>query len=64
MDIKHAIELVVSTFELAGVAVLIFGAVTAFLRFVYFLIRFRDTAGAYRHLRLYMGRSIVVGWKS
>ncbi len=61
MDIKHAIELVVTVFELAGVAVLIFGAIVAFVRFVYFLIRFRDTAQAYRHLRLYMGRSIVVG---
>jgi uncharacterized membrane protein len=61
MDIKHTIELVVSAFELAGVAVLVFGAVVAFIRFVYFLIRFRDTAGAYRHLRLYLGRSIIVG---
>ncbi len=61
MDIKHAIELVVSAFELAGVAVLIVGTITAFVRFVYFLIRYRDAAGAYRHLRLYMGRSFVVG---
>ncbi len=61
MDIKHAIELVVAAFELAGVAVLVFGAVVAFVRFVYFLIRFHDTAGAYRHLRLYLGRSIIVG---
>src|SRR5215469_3922865 len=61
MDIKHTIELVVSAFELVGVAVLVFGAVLAFVRFLYYLIRFRDTAGAYRHLRLYLGRSIIVG---
>ena len=61
MDIEHTIELIVTTFELAGVAVLVFGAVVAFVRFLYFLIRFRDTSAAYRHLRLYLGRSIVVG---
>jgi uncharacterized membrane protein len=61
MDIKHTIELIVSAFELAGVAVLVVGAIVAFVRFSYFLIRFRDTSTAYRHLRLYLGRSIVVG---
>jgi len=61
MDIKHTIELIVSAFELAGVAVLVVGAIVAFVRFVYFLIRFRDASAAYRHLRLYLGRSIVVG---
>ena len=61
MDIKHTIELIVSAFELAGVAVLVVGTVVAFVRFLYFLIRFRDTSSAYRHLRLYLGRSIIVG---
>ena len=61
MDIKHTIELIVSAFELAGVAVLVVGVIIAFVRFGYFLIRFRDTSAAYRHLRLYLGRSIVVG---
>jgi len=61
MDIKHTVELIVSAFELAGVAVLVAGAVVAFVRFLYFLIRFRDASAAYRHLRLYLGRSIVVG---
>jgi uncharacterized membrane protein len=61
MDIKHTIELIVSAFELAGVAILVVGAIVAFGRFLYFLIRFRDTSAAYRHLRLYLGRSIVVG---
>jgi uncharacterized membrane protein len=61
MDIEHTIELIVSAFELAGVAVLVVGAVFAFVRFLYFLVRFRDTSAAYRHLRLYLGRSIIVG---
>lgn len=61
MDIKHTIELIVSAFELAGVAVLVIGSVLAFVRCVVSLVRFRDGPAAYRHLRLYLGRSIVVG---
>ena len=61
MDIKHTIELIVSAFELAGVAVLVVGSLIAFVRFIVSLIRFRDGPTAYRHLRLYLGRSIVVG---
>jgi uncharacterized membrane protein len=61
MDIKHTVELIVSVFELAGVAVLVVGSVLAFVRFSVSLIRFRDGPAAYRHLRLYLGRSIVVG---
>ena len=61
MDIKHTIELIVSVFELAGVAVLVVGSLIAFVRCIASLIRFRDGPAAYRHLRLYLGRSIVVG---
>jgi uncharacterized membrane protein len=61
MDIKHTIELIVTAFELAGVAVLVVGSILAFVRFIVYLIRFRDGPAAYRHLRLYLGRSIVVG---
>ena len=61
MDIKHTIELIVSVFELAGVAVLVVGSLIAFLRCIDSLIRFRGGPAAYRHLRLYLGRSIVVG---
>jgi uncharacterized membrane protein len=61
MDIKHTIELIVSAFELAGVTVLVAGSLIAFVRFIMSLIRFRDGPTAYRHLRLYLGRSIVVG---
>ena len=61
MDIKHTIELIGSAFELAGVAVLVIGSILAFVRFIVSLIRLRDGPAAYRHLRLYLGRSIVVG---
>ena len=61
MDIKHSIELIGFAFELAGVAVLVIGSILAFVRSIVSLIRLRDGPAAYRHLRLYMGRSIVVG---
>jgi uncharacterized membrane protein len=61
MDIKHTIELIGSAFELAGVAVLVIGSVLAFVRSIVSFIRLRDGPVAYRHLRLYLGRSIVVG---
>jgi uncharacterized membrane protein len=61
MDIKHTIELIGSAFELAGVAVLVIGSILAFVRSIVSLIRLRDGPAAYRHFRLYMGRSIVVG---
>ena len=37
------------------------GSLIAFVRCIDSLIRFRDGPAAYRHLRLYLGRSIVVG---
>ena len=61
MDIKHTIELIGTAFELAGVAVLVIGSILAFGRYVVTIIRFRDGPAAYRGLRLYMGRSIVLG---
>ncbi len=61
MDIKQTVELIITAFELAGIAVLVIGALLAFIRFIYFLVRFRNGPEAYRHLRLYLGRSIVVG---
>ena len=61
MDIKHSIELIGFAFELAGVAVLVIGSILAFVRSIVSLIRLRDGPVAYRHLRLYLGRSIVVG---
>ena len=61
MDIKHSIELIGFAFELAGVAVLVIGSILAFVRSIVSLIRLRNGPAAYRHLRLYLGRSIVVG---
>ena len=61
MDIKHSIELIGFAFELAGVAVLVIGSILAFVRSIVSLIRLRNGPVAYRHLRLYLGRSIVVG---
>ena len=61
MDSKHTIELIVSAFELVGVAVLVIGSLTAFVRSIVSFIQHRDGPVAYRHLRLYLGRSIIVG---
>lgn len=61
MDIKYTVELVGSAFELAGVAVLALGSVFAFVRFLVFPFRSHDSTLAYRHLRLYLGRSIMIG---
>ena len=61
MDTKHTIELIGTAFEVAGVAVIVIGSILAFGRYVVTLIRFRDGAAAFRGLRLYLGRSIVLG---
>ncbi len=49
MEIKHTAELIGSAFEVAGVAVLVMGSILAF------------GPAAFRGLRLYLGRSIVLG---
>src|SRR5205823_8045022 len=61
MDIKHTAELIGSAFELVGIVVLVLGSILAFGRYVVTLIRFRDGPAAFRGLRLYLGRSIVLG---
>ncbi len=61
MDTKHTIELIGTAFELAGVGVLVLGSVIALVQSIVSLIRLRDGPVAYRHLRLYLGRSIVLG---
>jgi uncharacterized membrane protein len=61
MDIKHTIELTGSAFELAGIVVIAIGSILAFARYIVTLIRFRDGPAAFRGLRLYLGRSIVLG---
>jgi uncharacterized membrane protein len=61
MDTKPTIELIGSAFELAGVGILVLGSVISFVRSIVSLIRLRDLPVAYSHLRLYLGRSIVLG---
>lgn len=61
MDVKSTVELIGTAFELVGVGVLAVGSVIAFARFFISLIRLRSRSVAYRHLRLYLGRSIVIG---
>lgn len=61
MDLYHTVELIGSAFELAGVGVLAVGSVLAFVRFLVSLFRVRNTTVAYRHLHLYLGRSIMIG---
>jgi uncharacterized membrane protein len=61
MDSKHIAELIGSAFELAGVAVLVIGTILSFVWYLVTLIRFRGGPVAYRRLRLYLGRSIVLG---
>lgn len=54
MNSIHAIDLIVSAFELTGVSILVIGSLSAFIRSVVSFIRFRDGPAAYRHLRLYL----------
>jgi uncharacterized membrane protein len=61
MDIKPTIELIGSGFELAGVVVLVIGSMFAFLKSLVVLIRLRNGPTAFHHLRLYLGRAIVLG---
>ncbi len=61
MEINHTVELIGVAFEMAGVGVLALGAVLAFVRFFVSLLRVRETSLAYRHLRLYLGRAIMIG---
>ena len=61
MDSKYTIELIVFAFEMVGVAVIVIGSLAAFVRSTVSFIQHRDGPVAYRHLRLYLGRSIIVG---
>lgn len=61
MDSKHIAELIGSAFELAGVAALVIGTILSFAWYLVTLIRIRGGPVAYHRLRLYLGRSIVLG---
>jgi uncharacterized membrane protein len=61
MDSNHTVELIGFAFEMAGVAVLAVGSLLAFVRFLVSLFTVRDGPLAYHHLRLYLGRAIMIG---
>ena len=61
MDSTHTIELIGTGFEVAGIIILVIGSILAFGRYVVTIIRFQDGPAAFRGLRLYLGRSIVLG---
>jgi uncharacterized membrane protein len=60
MDSKHTIELIATAFELVGVGILVLGSIIAFVHYLVTLIRSRQNHVAYRHLRLDLGRAILV----
>jgi len=61
MDFKHIVELVGYGFEFVGIGVLAVGSVLAFVRFFVSLFTVHVDSVAYRHLRIYLGRAIMVG---
>jgi uncharacterized membrane protein len=61
MDVTYLIEQLATALELAGVGVLVAGALLASLRYVVALIHRRPAAQAYRVLRSDLGRAILLG---
>jgi uncharacterized membrane protein len=61
MDVTHLIEQLATALELAGVGVLVAGALLASLRYVVALIRRQPAAQSYRVLRSDLGRAILLG---
>lgn len=60
-DFKYLAELVGTGFEFAGVAVLVIGAVLAFVMYMKALVRQRDSSTRYHELRRGLGKAIMVG---
>ena len=61
MDTKQVVDLVGASIELAGIVVLVTGAVLAFLLAIKTLFYKRDTSVAYRVLRRGLGKAILIG---
>jgi uncharacterized membrane protein len=61
MNINHAVELIGTAFELTGIGVLAVGSILAFVGFLISFFKVHDGSVAYRHLRLYLGRAIMIG---
>lgn len=60
MDIKYTVELIAIGFELVGIGILVLGSILAFVHYLITINRSQDNHGAYRHLRLDLGRTILV----
>src|SRR5216683_7609176 len=61
MEFKQAVELAGTGFEVAGVSILVIGAVAAFVMYVIALVRHKDGPQAYRDLRRDLGKAILIG---
>jgi uncharacterized membrane protein len=61
MDFKHVVDLFGIGFELAGVAVLVIGALLAFVTYLIAFFRQRDAPIAFDDLRQKVGKSILLG---
>ena len=61
MDFKHVVDLFGVGFELAGVAVLVIGALLAFVTYLIAFFRQRDAPIAFHDLRQKVGKSILLG---
>ena len=61
MDFKHVVDLFGIGFELAGVAVLVIGALQAFVTYLIAFFRQRDAPIAFHDLRQKVGKSILLG---
>ncbi len=61
MEFKQVVELAGTGFEVAGVSILVIGAVAAFVIYVIALVRRDDGSQAYRDLRRDLGKAILIG---
>jgi uncharacterized membrane protein len=61
MDFNQAADVVGTGFQVVGIAVLVIGALLAFVMYLRALPRRRDTPAAYSNLRRDLGKTILVG---
>ncbi|MGZ6363839.1 MAG: DUF1622 domain-containing protein [Ktedonobacterales bacterium] len=61
MDVQHAIALVETAFEVAGVSVLIIGALVALVQFAAAFVRRQSATSRYQALRHGLARAILLG---
>jgi uncharacterized membrane protein len=61
MDFKQAADVVSTGFQVVGIAVLVIGAILAFVTYLKVLPRGGDTPTAYSDLRRDLGKAILVG---